>query len=180
MGKITINRSVHLALRDKNYEEILGLLKYGFEGRALASRQRIISAISEKSKNSYTEALFARKGIVSGQRERDFIKFLRMFSRATSAVKDIVDQEKIMNKDTSFLKRFLSDSPELIGDFKISHRKHSRGIMKGLTIMARATESNFVRLKKDNYQTLTRDEQRRYKIMYSTERSIKTSAGNFF
>ena len=28
MGKVDINRSVHLALRDRNYEEALGLLKY--------------------------------------------------------------------------------------------------------------------------------------------------------
>jgi len=168
MGKVNINRSVHLALRDKNYEEILGLLKYAFEGRALSSRQKIVYAIAEKIEIAYLEARFALRGIVAEQRELDFIKFLRMFLDAVHAVKNLVDHEDILNEDTSFLKRFLSDSPGLIGEFKISHRERGRDIMSGLKVMARATERNFLLLKKDNYESLSKDEQRRYTVMYSS------------
>jgi len=169
MGKVDINRSVHLAIRDKNYEEILGLLKYAFEGRALSSRQKIIYAIAEKIQIAYQESNFALRGIVAEQRELDFIKFLRMFLDAIYAVKNLVDHEGIMNHDTSFLNRFLSDSPGLIGEFKISHRERGRDILNGLKVMARATERNFLLLKKDNYESLSRDEQRRYTVMYSSK-----------
>jgi DNA repair protein RadC len=64
--------------------------------------------------------------------------------------------------------RFLSESPGLIGEFKISHRERARGIMNGLKVMARATERNFLLLKKENYETLNDDEQRRYTVMYSS------------
>jgi len=168
MGKIDINRSVHLALRDKNYEEMLGLLKYAFEGRALSSRQKIVYTIAEKIEISYMEANFALRGIVAEQEELDFIKFLRMVLDAIHAVKSLVDHEKILNQDTSFLNRFLGDSPGMIGDFKVSHRERTRGIMNGLKVMARATERNFMLLKKENYETLSKDEQRRYTVMYSS------------
>ena len=168
MGKIDINRSVHLAIRDKNYEESLDLLKYAFEGRALSSRQKIVYTIAEKIDIAYLEARFALRGIVAEQRELDFTKFLRMFLDAIHAVKNLVDHEEILNQDTSFLNRFLSESPGLIGEFKISHRERARGIMNGLKVMARATERNFLLLKKSNYETLSKDEQRRYTVMYSS------------
>lgn len=168
MGKIDINRSVHLALRDKNYEEIMDLLKYAFEGLSLASRKKIIYTIAEKIEIAYLEARFALRGLVAEQRELDFIKFLRMFLDAVHAVKSLIDHEEILNQDTSFLNRFLSDSPGLIGEFKISHRERARGIMNGLKVMARATERNFLLLKKENYETLSQDEQRRYTVMYSS------------
>lgn len=168
MGKIDINRSVHQALRDKNYEEILDLLKYAFEGRALSSRKKIVYTITDKIEIAYKEARFSLRGIVAEQRELDFIKFLRVFLDAIRAVKNLVDHEEILNQDTSFLNRFLSDSPGLIGEFKISHRERGRDIMNGLKVMARATERNFLRLKKDNYEALSQDEQRRYAAMYGS------------
>jgi hypothetical protein len=169
MGKVDINRSVHLALRDKNYEETLGLLKYAFEGRSLASRQKIVSAISRRIETAYMEARFALRGVVVEQRELDFIRFLRMFLDGSHAIKNIVDHEGILNQDSSFLNRFLSDNPGLIREFKVSHRERARSIINGLKIMARATEKNFLQLKKDNFETLSKDEQRRYTVMYSSE-----------
>ncbi len=168
MGKVDINRSVHLALRDKNYEEILGLLKYAFEGRSHSSRKKIIYALSGRLETAYVEARFALRGIMAEQRELDFIRFLRMFLDGFHAVKNIVDHEGILNQDTSFLNRFLSDNPGLVQEFKISHRERARSIINGLKIMARATEKNFLRLKKDNFEALSKDEQRRYTVMYSS------------
>ncbi len=169
MGKISINRPVHLALRDRNYEESLALLKYAFEGRSFSSRKKIIDAISERIRVAYVEANFSLRGIIVEQEELDFIRFLRMFLDATGAVKNIVDHEGILNQDTSFLNRFLSDNPGLIREFKISHRARAISIINELKIMARATEKNFLRLKKDNFEALNKDEQRRYTLMYSSE-----------
>jgi len=168
MGKVDINRSVHLALRDRNYEEILSLLKYAFEGRSFASRKKIIDAISERIQISYSEANFALRGIVVEQKELDFICFLRMFLDATGAVKNIVDHEGILNQDTGFLNRFLSDNPGMIREFKVSHRARALGIINDLKIMARTTEKNFLQLKKDNFEALSPDEQRRYTVMYGS------------
>lgn len=168
MGRVDINRSVHLAIRDKNYEEILDLLKYAFEGRAIASRRKIIYLIAEKIETTYMEARFSLRGIIAEQKELDFLKFLRMVLDAIRSVKNLVDHEVIMNQDTSFLNRFLSDNPGLIGEFKISHRDRAYGIMNGLKKMARATERNFLQLKKNNFESLSEDEQRRYMVMYSS------------
>ena len=180
MVKIDINRSVHLALRDWNYEEALGLLKYAFAGRSRASRKRIMYTMSERLETAYLEARFALRGIVAEQRELDFLKFLRMLLDAATAVKDIVDHEGIMDQDTSFLNRFLGDNPDLIREFKVSHRERGRSIINGIKIMARATEKNFLRLKKSNFKALSKDEQRRYTTMYRSgirnNQSVKKSA----
>ena len=96
MGKIDINRCVHLALRDKNYEDILDLLKYAFEGRALVSRQKIVYTIAEKIEIAYLESRFALRGIVAEQRELDFIKFLRVFLDAIHSVKSLVDRKSVV------------------------------------------------------------------------------------
>ncbi len=166
MGKIELNRPVHLALRDKNYEEVLGLFKYALEGRSLASRKRIISAMEEHISTAYEQANFAIRGLVAEQRELDFIRFLRIFLEAVAAAGNIVVHEEILNQDSSFLNRFLSDNPGLIREFRDSHRARATGIINDLKVMVRSTEKNYLNLKKDNYETLPPDEQRRYTLMY--------------
>jgi hypothetical protein len=166
MGKVDINRPVHLALRDKNYEEVLRLFKYALEGRALLSRKKIITAMEEHIATTYQEADFATRGIVAEQRELDFIRFLRIFLEAVTAAGKIVIHEEILNQDSSFLNRFLTENPGLIREFRISHRARAAGIINDLKVMVRATEKNYLTLKKDNYEALQPDEQRRYTLMY--------------
>lgn len=170
MGKIDINRSVHLALRDKNYEEVLGLFKYAIEGRSLASRKKIISAMEEHIHTAYQEANFATRGLVAEQQELDFIRFLRIFLEAVSAAGHIVGHEEILNQDSGFLNRFLSENPGLIREFRVSHRARAAGIINDLKVMVRSTEKNYLDLKKDNYETLSPDERRRYTLMYRSGR----------
>lgn len=166
MGTIDINRPVHLALRDKNYEEVLSLYKYALEGRGLLSRKKIINAMEEHIATAYQEANFATRGIVVEQKELDFIRFLRIFLEAFSAAGNIVGHEEILNQDSGFLNRFLAENPGLIREFRISHRARALGIINDLKVLARATEANYLTLKKDNYEALSPDEQRRYIVMY--------------
>jgi len=166
MGKVDINRPVHLALRDKNYEEVLRLFKYALEGRALPSRKKIITAMEEHIATAYQEADFATRGIVVEQKELDFLRFLRIFLEAVTAAGKIVVHEEILNQDSSFLNRFLAENPGLIREFRISHRARAAGIVNDLKVMMRATERNYLDLKRDNYEALDPDEQRRYILMY--------------
>lgn len=168
MGKVNINRPVHLALRDRNYEESLRLLKYTFEGRPFASRKKIIYSLIDKLETAYNESRFALRGIIGSQRELDFIRFLKMDLDASLSVKFIVDHEGILERDTSFLKRFLRDNPETLKDFKIFHRRRAENILKGIKFMAGVTEKVFLELKRENFQQLSEDEQRRYTIMFQS------------
>ncbi len=170
MGKVELNRAVHLALRDKNYEEVLGLFKYALEGRSLASRKRIISEMEEHIDTAYQEANFAIRGLVAEQQELDFIRFLRIFFEAVTAAGHIVVHEEILNQDSSFLNRFLSENPGLIREFRVSHRARASGIINDLKVMVRSTEKNFLSLKNNNYEALRPDEQRRYTLMYRSGR----------
>jgi hypothetical protein len=169
MGKIDINRSVHLALRDKNYEEVLSLFKYALEGRALLSRKKIINAMKNHILTAYQEADFATRGIVVEQEELDFIRFLRIFLEAVAAAANIIGHEEILNQDRSFLNRFLTEDPELISEFRKSHRARALAIVSDLKMMNRAAERKYSTLKKGNYETLSPDEQRRYTLTYRGE-----------
>lgn len=168
MGKVDTNRPVHLALRDKNYEEMLGLFKYALEGRALPSRKKIITEMEVRIATAYQEADRATRGIVVEQEELDFIRFLRIFLEAVSAAGNIVGHEEILHQDSSFLNRFLAEDPNLIREFQSSHRSRAVAIINDLKVMVRATERNYLALKRNNYASLSPDEQRRYNLMYSS------------
>jgi len=165
MGKIDANRSVHLALRDTNYEEMLRLFKYALEGRALLSRKKIIREMESHIATAYQEADRATRGIVVEQEELDFIRFLRIFLEAVAAAGNIVGHEEILHQDSGFLNRFLRENPGMIREFKISHRDRAIAIIKDLKVMVRATEKNYLALKKTNYESLNPDERRRYDLM---------------
>ncbi len=100
------------------------------------------------------------------QKELDFLRFLRIFLEAVTAAGKIVVHEEILNQDSSFLNRFLAENPGLIREFRISHRARAAGIVNDLKVMMRATERNYLDLKRDNYEALDPDEQRRYILMY--------------
>jgi len=166
MGKVNYNRPVHLAMRDKNYEKALGLLKYTFEGRSYASRKKIIYTMVVSLNQAYQEACFALRGIVADQEELDFVRFLKMVLESARSVKHMIDHEGVMRQDTSFLKRFLRDSPELLRKFKHQHRARAEKTLETLKIMARSTEKTFIEMKQADRQNFDKDEQRRYMMMY--------------
>ena len=166
MGKVNYNRPVHLAMRDKNYEKALGLLKYAFDGRSYASRKKIIYNLVVSLKQAYEEARFALRGIVADQEELDFVKFLKMILESARSVKHMIDHEGVMRQDTSFLKRFLKGSPELLRTFKHQHRARAEQTLATLKIMARSTERTFIELKQADRKNFDKDEQRRYMVMY--------------
>lgn len=166
MAEVHSNRATHLAMRDKSYEEALGLLNYSFDGRSFASRKKIIYSLSASLENSYNEARFALRGIVADQPELDFVKFLKMALDAVRAVKHMIDHEGLVREDTGFLKRFLEDSPELLREFKNETRTLSADLLRALKIMARATEANFRKLKEYDFKSFAKDEKRRYLVMY--------------
>ncbi len=165
MGEVQINRPGHLALRDKNYEKTLNLLKYAFGSRPLASRKKLIHEIVERLETAYEEAHFALLGVAGGQLELDFVRFLKMVRDASRSVKHMVDHEEILERDTSFLRRFLRNNPEKIKEFKDAHRLRSEDILQGVKVMAGLTEADYLKLKKVNYSQLSEDEQRRYMLM---------------
>ncbi len=169
MGKVDINRSVHLALRDKNFEAVLSFFKFALEGRALASRKRIIQTMLNHVFTARQEADFATRGVVVEQEELDFIRFLRILHEAVIAAANIAGHEEILNQDRSFLKRFLSGDSELINKFKKSHRDRALAIINDLKMMTRAVEKRYLQLKKENYESLDPDEQRRYTLMYRSD-----------
>ena len=140
MGKVDTNRAVHLALRDKNFEAVLSLFKYALEGRALASRRRIIQTLLGHVLTARQEADFATRGVVVEQEELDFIRFLRILHEAIIAAANIVGHEKILDQDRSFLRRFLSGDSDLIIEFKKSHRARALEIINDLKMMTRAVE----------------------------------------
>lgn len=166
MVEVSINRSVHLALRDKNYEEVLRLFKYALEGRGLVSRKKILAAMGEHIVTACQEANFAIRGIVIKQKERDFIRFLRIFLEEVTAAGKIVVHEETLNRDSSFLNRFLVETPGLIHDFRVSLEDRAARIINDLKVMVWATEKNYLALKQNNFEALDSDEQRRYNLMY--------------
>ncbi len=168
MGKVNYNRPVHLAMRDKNYEQALGLLKYTFDGKSYASRKKIIYSLAVNLDQAYREARFALRGIVADQLELDFVKFLKMVLESVRAVKHMIDHEGVMRQDTSFLKRFLKDSPELLRDFKHEHRARAGNTLRALKVMVRATEKTFLEMKEFDRTTFNKDERRRYTAMYKS------------
>jgi hypothetical protein len=166
MAESSINRPVHLALRDKNYEEVLRLFKYALEGRGLISRKKIIAAMEEHIVTASQEAGFAARGIVIQPKERDFVHLLRVLLEEVTAADKIVGHEEILNRDNSFLNRFLAETPGLIHEFLVSHEGRAAGIINGLKVMVWATEKNYLDLKQNNFEALDPDEQRRYNLMY--------------
>ena len=165
MGKVNINRPVHLALRDKNYEKFLELLKYSFDARSLDSRRQIVESLVERAQTAYDEGHFALRGVLGSQLERDFIKFLEMVLDALRAVQFMVEHEEILQRDTSFLRRFLREDPRAITDSKFSHRSRAAQILEEVKIMAGIAEKAYHKLREENLKSLNRDDKRRYAMM---------------
>lgn len=165
MGMVNINRPIHLALRDGSYEKFLVLLKPSFEGRPLASRKKIIGAAVESLEGAHAAASGALRGVMGSQRERDFCKFLRMILDSARSVKFLVEHEEILEQDTSFLKRFLSGSPQAVTDARVIRRRKAEEFMEGVRTMARIGEKEFQKLQAENFHALNEDERRRYRAM---------------
>jgi len=177
MGKVNINRPVHLALRDKNYEKFLELLKYSFDARSLGSRKKIIDSMVGKAQTAYDEGRFALRGIRGSQLERDFIKFLEMILDALRAVQFMVEHEEILQRDTSFLRRFLREDPRAVSDSKFSHRQRAAKILEEVKIMAGIAEKAYRELREEELKNLNRDDKRRYAMMAEKAATLETSAG---
>ena len=165
MGMVNINRPIHLALRDSYYGKFLRMLKYSFEGRPLASRKKVIASLVEYLERSYTEAAGALRGVMGSQRERDFVKFLRVILDSSRAVKSMLEHEEILEQDTSFLKRFLSGSPQAVTEARNLRRRKAEEFLLGVKLMAGIGEKEFQKLQAENFHTLSEDERRRYRAM---------------
>lgn len=165
MGMVNINRPIHLALRDGYYEKFLGLLRYSFAGRPLASRKKIIGSAVEALERANAAASGALCGVMGSQRERDFIKFLRVILDSAQSVQSLVEHEEILEQDTSFLKRFLSGSPHAVTDARSLRRQKAEEFLQGVKSMTAIGEKEFQKLKAENFQALNEDERRRYRSM---------------
>jgi hypothetical protein len=163
MGMVNINRPIHLALRDGYYEKFLGLLKYSFEGRPLASRKKITGSMVENLERANAAAASALCGVMGSQRERDFTKFLRVILDSARAVKFLVEHEEILEQDTSFLKRFLAGSPQAVTDARLLQRQEAEEFRRGVKSMVQIGDKEFQKLKAENFQSLSEDERRRYR-----------------
>jgi len=165
MGMVNINRPIHLALRDGNYEKYLGLLRHPFEDRPLAFRKKVVGALVESLERAHAAAASALCGVMGSQRERDFIKFLRLILDSSKTVKFLVEHEELLEQDTSFLKRILAGSPHAVTEARALRRGKAEEFLQGVRGMVKIGEKEFQKLKVENFQALSEDEMRRYRAM---------------
>ena len=168
MGKVNINRPVHLALRDRNCEDAMGLLKYAFEARPLNSRVAIINTLVEKLRNAVAEAAYALRGIMGQQEERDFAKFLKMLLNGARIVQVMTEHEELLQRDSSFLKRIMGEDSRWIPESRLSHRNFGGSMMGDLKIMAGVAEKAYRKLKRVNFIACDEDGRRRYQVMFNS------------
>lgn len=166
MGKVNINRPVHLALRDHSCEEALDLLKYAFAARPLNSRIAIINSLVEKLQLAADEARYSLRGFPGKQEERDFAKFLRMLLDGARTVRVMTAHEELLHRDTSFIKRILGDNSRRITESRFSHRNYGGRMMEDLKIMAGVAEKAYQKLKQDNFLDCDEEGRRRYQTMF--------------
>jgi hypothetical protein len=166
MGKININRPVHLALRDRNCEDAMGLLKYAFEARPLNSRIAIINTLVERLRTAADEAAYALRGIMGRQEERDFAKFLKMLLNGARIVQVMTAHEELLQRDSSFLKRIMGENSRRIAESRFSHRNFGGTMMGDLKIMGGVAEKSYQKLKRENFLACDEEGQRRYQIMF--------------
>lgn len=166
MGKININRPVHLALRDRNCEDAMGLLKYAFEARPLNSRRTIINSLVEKLQNAADEAGYALRGLLGKQEERDFAKFLKMLLNGARIVQVMTAHEELLQRDSSFLKRIMGENSRQIVESRFSHRNFGGSMMGDLKIMFGVAEKAYQELKRKNFFDCDKEGKRRYQVMF--------------
>lgn len=168
MASSDINRSVHLALRDKNYLGFSSALNYSFSSRSLSSRRRLVLSLLQKVETAGLEADNALRGIDSGQVEKDFFSFLRMLIDGCQAIRFMVEFEEILEHEGGFLKRLVRKSPSRLLKSQLTHRQSALDIHKELRSLVRAAVPNFDKLRKTNIDGLDAEGKRRYEAMFNS------------
>ncbi len=168
MASSDINRSVHLALRDKNYLKFTALLKRQFSRRSLTSRRKLVLELLQKVETAALEAVDALRGIKEEPLERDFLSFLRMLDDGCEAIRFMVEFEEILEHEGGFLKRMISRSPARLVKAQLTHRQSALEIYNELRAVVRMADSRFEDLRKKNIEALGAEGRRRYQAMFNS------------
>lgn len=168
MGKVEINRPVHLAWRDHDYGDFLRLLQFGFEGRPLKTRKKLIREMVEVLEKTMEASRFSLRGEGADSAEEDFARFLRLMHDSARTVDFVVHHEQILQEGTSFLRRFLGASLQEISGLDNYLQARGEQILREMKLLASLAEKAYLDLKARNFEDLDPDGRRRYKLMLAS------------
>jgi len=168
MGKVSKNRPVHLARRDKFYEKALALLAEASFKEPLSERVWRIETLILYLNTAYDEGLYAQRGIQCSVLEENFLKVLELVLDSAKAVQAMVNHENLLEEDKSFLNQFLGESFEQINEDEYIYRERANDIIKGIQALTRSANGAFEKVRKENLKGLSKENSIRYEKTATT------------
>jgi len=166
MVLISMNRAVHLALRDAHYRRCVEELERSFGESSIVKRRERIERILGHLAEARHEAECALRGHRGWRAERMFVKFLTLIYDAAKAAQVMILHEGLLREDKSFLKKLLGSGASQLVQFEERNRSMEGEILERVAKLVLHASPTYSDLKKANMESLSPQDQSRYRIAY--------------
>ena len=163
---VTMNRPVHLARRDKTYDEFLAMLRR--VSLRLSSRRRlaVVRRMITLLNASLRSARLALRGRKGRKVERDFLKYIELHLDAADAVRAMTRCEADLEDDLSLLKKLVGSDSKRLLSLVVGYRKRGWEVILGMRDIATGAKRMAKDLREENLNSLEGDDLRRYQLAY--------------
>jgi hypothetical protein len=158
-----MNRPVHLALRDACTERAVEMLSLPMHPLGTEERIAHVDRVIALLRMSTQHARLAARSARAGERERDFLHFLRLTLQHVESVYALIQNQAHMeSREHSFLTKFLSVGMQEVSLTAINYRRQAEDMLEGLWHVLRLSSAPYRELQQANFTELSKSEQERY------------------
>jgi len=160
MRELALNRPVHLAGRDTNYEHAMKLLQGDLMNYEVADRLDKCRAITTSLQLAHEHGEYALRGMESCREEKLFVQFLALLLDSAQALQVMTKHEHLLMSDRELLREFLSQNAELIDRSAAEHRQLAQNLLKETIQLIQMAAEAFKKLNEKNLGELDKDDSR--------------------
>lgn len=170
----SINRTIHLARRDAFFDRAIELLNQPFGDLDNPTRLKLTEIILQLLKTAETHAFFAtRAGAMP--RESDLLRLLKLIAHNVQSLHSMLQQQADLESDEGFLCQLLGTTCEQCFLPAMQYARRADDILEGVCQILQLTHSTYRGMMQAARDSMSPEEQERYKHAYNCFRQEVTS-----
>lgn len=156
---------MHLALRDAGAECAVGMLSRPLHALGTDERMAHVGEVIRLLQLSAKHARLAARSARATERERDFLRFLRVILQYVESVYALIlNQAQMESKEHGFLQKFLGETMmDELSLTALNYRRRADDMLEGLWHVLRLSSAPYRDLQQANFNALTDSERERYR-----------------
>lgn len=163
-----LNRAIHLARRDVQFERAVELLATPLHDLATEPCIAHVTESLDRLNKAHQHAIIAAQSTHTASRENDFQRFLELVIHNVASAQAMLQHRQQLEHDQGFLCRFLSATQEECALPALHYQRRADDILQGVWHLLRLAVPAYHRLKAETATTLPETEQKRYEKAYTS------------